>query len=42
RDAPARVVGTDPETDLALLQIALEDLPQIELNGPQPVSVGDV
>lgn len=42
RDAPARVVGTDPETDLALLQIALEDLPRIELNGPQPVSVGDV
>ncbi|MCU5781924.1 serine endopeptidase [Alcanivorax balearicus MACL04] len=42
RDAPARVVGTDPETDLALLQIALEDLPKIELNGPDQVTVGDV
>lgn len=42
RDAPARVVGTDPETDLALLQIALEDLPEIKLNGPKPVRVGDV
>ena len=42
RDAPARVVGTDPETDLALLQIALENLPVIDLNGPQPVQVGDV
>ncbi|EKF74189.1 serine endopeptidase [Alcanivorax hongdengensis A-11-3] len=42
RDAPARVVGTDPETDLALLQIALEKLPKIELNGDGPVQVGDV
>ena len=42
RDASARVVGTDPETDLALLQIALEHLPEITLNGPKPVRVGDV
>tara|TARA_R110001606_G_scaffold360158_9_gene512965 strand:+ start:15484 stop:16587 length:1104 start_codon:yes stop_codon:yes gene_type:complete len=42
RDAPARVVGTDPETDLALLQIALENLPEVKLNGPKPVRVGDV
>ena len=42
RDAPARVMGTDPETDLALLQIALENLPEIKLNGPKPVRVGDV
>lgn len=42
RDAPARVVGTDPETDLALLDLALEDLPEVELNGNGPVQVGDV
>lgn len=42
RDAPARVVGTDPETDLALLAIALENLPEVELNGNGPVQVGDV
>mgnify|MGYP003718324327 CR=1 FL=1 len=42
RDAPARVVGADPETDLALLHIALENLPEVELNGNGPVQVGDV
>ncbi|BAP13433.1 MAG: 2-alkenal reductase [Alcanivorax borkumensis] len=42
RDAPARVVGTDSETDLALLHIALENLPEVELNGNGPVQVGDV
>ncbi|MDX1805282.1 MAG: trypsin-like peptidase domain-containing protein [Alcanivorax sp.] len=42
RDAPARVVGTDPETDLALLQISLDHLPKIELNTDGPVQVGDV
>lgn len=42
RDAPARVVGTDPETDLALLQISLKHLPELKLNGPKPVRVGDV
>src|SRR5690606_14258003 len=29
RESPARVVGTDPETDLALLHISLENLPVI-------------
>ena len=42
REAPARVVGTDPETDLALLQIALDDLPVIPLNGRDSMQVGDV
>lgn len=42
REAAARVMGTDPETDLALLQISLERLPVINLNGDGPVRVGDV
>lgn len=42
REARARVVGTDPETDLALLQIGLSDLPVMKLRDPGPVKVGDV
>lgn len=42
RDARARVVGTDPETDLALLRINLEDVPVMKLRDPGPVNVGDV
>ena len=42
REAPARVVGTDPDTDLALLKVSLDDLPVISLNGDDPIRVGDV
>ncbi|MCH8544339.1 MAG: trypsin-like peptidase domain-containing protein [Alcanivorax sp.] len=41
REARAQVVGTDPETDLALLQISLDNLPVIRLDNTAP-SVGDV
>src|SRR5690606_3882907 len=42
RESPARVVGTDPETDLALLHISLENLPVVSLSKDGPVRVGDV
>jgi len=42
RQARARLVGTDPETDLALLQIKLESLPVITLGDVRALQVGDV
>ena len=42
RLAPARLVGTDPDTDLALLEIELEDLPAIRLGRSDTLRVGDV
>lgn len=42
REAVAEVVGTDPETDLALLQVSLDDLPVVALAKAGPVRVGDV
>ena len=41
REANARVVGTDPESDLALLQIQLDDLPVIQLTSGD-LRIGDV
>jgi len=42
RTAIAKVVGNDPETDLALLKIDLPDLPAITLGHIEKASVGDV
>lgn len=42
REATATVIGTDPETDLAVLRIELEDLPSITLADSDQVQVGDV
>jgi serine protease DegQ len=42
RQARARLVGTDPETDLALLQIKLDKLPVIALGDVRALEVGDV
>lgn len=41
RKVPARVVGTDPETDLAVLKIDLKKLPAITFAGAEQVRVGD-
>jgi serine protease DegQ len=42
RKVTARVVGTDPDTDLAVLKIDLPQLPTIEFGNPGNVRVGDV
>jgi serine protease DegQ len=42
RKAPALIVGTDPETDLAVLKTNLGGLPSITFGHPQQLSVGDV
>lgn len=42
RVAAATVVGTDPETDLALLHIELQPLPSLPPSGAAPLRVGDV
>ena len=41
REAQATVVGTDPETDLAVLRINLDKLPAITLGRLDAVQVGD-
>lgn len=42
RKAIAKVVGTDPDTDLALIKIDLPNLPAITLGHLENTSVGDV
>jgi len=41
REARATVVGTDPETDLAVLRVALDKLPSITLGRTDSLHVGD-
>jgi len=41
RKAKAKVIGTDPETDLAVLKINLERLPAITLGNSESLLVGD-
>ena len=41
RRARAKVIGTDPETDLAVLRIDLERLPAITLGNSEELEVGD-
>ncbi len=42
RVAPAAIVGADPETELALLRIALEELPIIRLGRSDTLRIGEV
>lgn len=42
RKASAKVVGTDPETDLAVIRINLPNLPAITLAHAEEASVGDI
>ncbi len=42
RDFPARMVGTDPKTDVAVLKIEAEGLPVLTLADSDRVRVGDI
>ena len=42
RKAPARLVGADPETDLAVIKVDLPDLPAMTLGRIDEARVGDV
>jgi serine protease DegS len=42
RTAEAQLVGTDPDTDLAVLKIELDNLPQIIIANIDNLSIGDV
>ena len=42
RTAPAKIVGSDPETDLAVIRITLKNLPMITFGDAMKVEVGDV
>lgn len=42
RNVKASVIGTDPDTDLAVLHIKLKDLPAITLSRTHDIEVGDV
>ena len=42
RETMARVIGSDPETDLAVLKIDLPDLPAITLGRSDQMRIGDV
>jgi Do/DeqQ family serine protease len=41
RHAPAKIIGTDPDSDLAVLKITLEKLPTIVLGNSDALEVGD-
>lgn len=42
RELPARVVGRDPRTDLAVLQVDAEDLPTLPVADSNHLRVGDI
>ncbi len=42
RKTPGKLVGTDPETDLAVIKVGLKDLPSITLARHDSAKVGDV
>jgi serine protease DegQ len=42
RKSSAKIVGTDPDTDLAVLKIGLRNLPAITLGHAEQIQVGDI
>ncbi|MEL0028847.1 MAG: trypsin-like peptidase domain-containing protein, partial [Perlucidibaca sp.] len=41
REIEARVIGTDPRTDIALLKIPASNLPAVKIGNPDDLRVGD-
>jgi serine protease Do len=41
REIEAKVIGTDPRTDIALIKIAAKDLPTVRIGKPADLRVGD-
>jgi serine protease DegS len=42
RETLARVIGSDPETDLAVLKIDLKNLPSITIGRSDSLRIGDI
>ena len=42
RTAEARLVGTDPDTDIAVLKIELDNLPEVNIANLKKLNIGDV
>lgn len=42
RNAPAKIIGTDPDTDLAVLKIEMDKLPVVTLGDSNALRIGDV
>ncbi|MDK2123138.1 Do family serine endopeptidase [Parachitinimonas caeni] len=42
RTTEGKVIGSDPETDLAVIKIDLPDIPSIQFGHPEQLQVGDV
>ncbi len=42
RELEAEVVGTDPQTDIALLKVSADNLPEIALGNSESIEVGDI
>jgi serine protease DegS len=42
REAQAKIIGTDPETDLAILKVELGNLSTISLGSSESIRIGDV
>jgi S1-C subfamily serine protease len=41
RELPAKLIGTDPPTDVAVIKVQADGLTAIPLNGPERIEVGD-
>jgi serine protease Do len=42
RELPAKIIGNDPQTDIALLKIDAKDLPNLHMGDSSKVEVGDI